>query len=323
MDSRLSVIAKFPKDLFRRLYQGFKTIKSAVHNPLYLGDKVLWSVSLTVLILGMGIFLFLSVFIVRDAYPVLAQEDGLIGFLFMDSWSPLASPASFGILHAWIGSLSVAIICLSISIPIAFGLAVFIAEIAPGLMRTVLQPCLDLLAGIPAVVYGFVGYVTLVPWFERIFGMVTGESIVVAAIMLAVMALPFITSTMVEAFSAVPRDLKEAVLAQGVTRWYMIRRVIVAKASSGMFAGVALGLARAIGETLAVTMLAGNSIAVPRSLLSRGQPIPSLIITELGEAGVGSPKYHALFASGLLLMLVIVLLNSLVWKLRKRFVYEG
>jgi len=323
MDSIIPVIARWPKDVFRRLYQYFNSIKYASQNPLYLGDKVLWSVSCTALVLGMGTFLFLAVFIVREAYPALAQGEGLIAFLFLDSWSPLATPASFGILHAWIGSLSIAFICLSISIPIAFGLAVFIAEIAPDLMRTVLQPCLDLLAGIPAVVYGFVGYVTLVPWCERIFGMATGESIVVAAIMLAVMALPFITSTSVEAFRAVPRDLKEAVLAQGVTRWYLIRRVVVAKASSGMFAGVALGLARAIGETLAVTMLAGNSIAVPRSLLSRGQPIPSLIITELGEAGVGSPKYHALFASGLLLMLVIVILNSLVWKLRKRFVYEG
>jgi phosphate transport system permease protein len=170
-------------------------------------------------------------------------------------------------------------------------------------------------------VYGFFGYVTLIPWFERTFEMPTGESLLAAGLILAVMILPFIASTSAEALRAVPHDVKEAALALGVNRWYLTRRVLVRHAASGMFAAVALGLARAFGETLAVLMLAGNSLAVPGSLLDRGQPITALIITELGEAGVGSPKQHALFAAALVLMVVVVAINALIGSLKQRLVH--
>ena len=132
------------------------------------------------------------------------------------------------------------------------------------------------------------------------------------------MVLPFIASTAAEIFRSVSRELKETAYGLGVTRLYVIQRIILRKSLPGLFAAVALGLARALGETLAVLMLTGNSAARPGSLLDRGQPITALLATELGETAVQSQKYKALFASGFFLMLVVLAINMAVWFLRKR-----
>jgi phosphate ABC transporter permease protein PstC len=267
--------------------------------------------------------LFVLLMLAREAYPALWEGRGLWGFLIADPWSPLTQPATFGVRHAWIATLTVTVVALAVGAPVGLGIAVFIAEIAPAAVKKLLQPCLELLAGIPSVVYGFFGYVTLIPWFEQTFDMPAGESLLAAGLILAVMILPFIACASAEALGAVPRDLKEAALALGVNRWILTRRVLLRQAASGIFAAVALGLARALGETLAVLMLAGNSLAVPGSLLDRGQTITALIITELGEASVGSPKQHALFAAALVLMAVVVAINALIGVLKQRMVHGG
>jgi phosphate ABC transporter permease protein PstC len=241
--------------------------------------------------------------------------------LIADPWEPLSQPARLGVRHAWISTLAVTFIALALAVPFGFGIGIFIAEIAPPPVRKMLQPCLQLLAGVPSVVYGFFGYVTLVPWFEGTFEMATGESLLAAGVILAVMVLPFVASTSAEALRAVPGDVKEATLSLGVNRCCTTCRVLVRYAAPGMFAAVALGLARALGETLAVLMLAGNSVGVPASLLDRGQPITALIITELGEAGIGSPKQHALFAAALVLMVVIVAVNAVIGWLKRRMLH--
>ncbi len=284
------------------------------------GEGLTFWLCLSMLLVGIGTIAFISLYVLVEAYPVLVDKGGLAGFLISDPWAPLASPPTFGILHAWVSTILITGICLVLAVPFGFGIGIFVSDIAPGAVKVIVRPFIDLLAGIPSVVYGFFGYVTLVPWFENHFDMATGESILVAALVLAVMVLPYIASTSAEAFNAVPHELKEAALAHGVTRWYAIRRVVVPCALPGMFAAVVLGIARALGETLAVMMLAGNSIAVPAALLDRGQPLTALIATELGEAGVGSDKYHALFAAGLLLFVIIVLINGLIWKLKTRLI---
>jgi phosphate transport system permease protein len=273
------------------------------------------------LLIGAIVTLFLVLLMLgREAYPALFEGSGLWGLLIADSWEPLSHPPKFGVRHAWISTLTITSVALAVAAPVGFGIGVFIAEIAPAAVRRLLQPCLESLAGIPSVVYGFFGYVTLVPWLERTFDMPTGESLLAAGLILAVMILPFIASTSAEALARVPHDVKEAALALGVNRWCLTRRILVRHAASGMFAAVALGLARAFGETLAVLMLAGNSLAVPGSLLDRGQPITALIITELGEAVVGSPKQHALVAAALVLMVVVVAINALIGWLKQRMI---
>ena len=277
----------------------------------------MWTGSFVAALLGAGTLFFIVLFVVAEATPVLQQEGGLRGLLYGLPWEPFADPPAYGILHAWLSTLLVTGIALALAVPVALGVAVFAAEIAPPVMRTILQPFLELLAGIPSVVYGFFGYVTLVPWFETRFGMATGESVLVAALILAVMVLPYVASTAAEAFRRVPGALRESACSMGVTRWHVISRVVMRQALPGIFAAIVLGLARAMGEALAVLMLAGNSTAVPESLLDRGQPITALILTELGEAGVDSEKYHALFAVGVTLMLITVVINLMVWSLKR------
>src|SRR5262247_4317086 len=256
--------------------------------------------------------------VAREAYPALFAGSDLRGLLIADPWEPLSQPARLGVRHAWLATLAVTSIALAFAVPLGFAIGIFIAEIAPATIKNMLQPCLELLAGIPSVVYGFFGYVTLVAWFERHGGMATGESLLVAGLILAVMVLPFIAGVSAESFAAVPRLLKESAHATGVTRLHVVRRVVVPVALPGLFAAVALGFGRAVGETLAVLLLAGNSTALPSSYLDRGQPLTALIATELPEAGLGSARYHALYAAGLVLILLTVAINVAVWRLKVR-----
>jgi phosphate ABC transporter permease protein PstC len=274
------------------------------------------------LIAGLATLFVVVLMVAREAYPALSESSGLLGLLIAEPWEPLSEPARLGLRHAWISTLAVTAIALALAVPLGFGIAIFIAEIAPATVRKVLQPCIELLAGIPSVVYGFFGYVTLVPWFESVFEMAAGESLLAAGLILAVMILPFVASTSAEALAAVPGDVREAALALGANRCCVTWRVLVRHAAPGLFAAVALGLARALGETLAVLMLAGNSVAVPFSPLDRGQPITALIITELGEAGIGSPKQHALFAAALVLMVVIVVVNAIIGLIKRRMLHD-
>ena len=287
------------------------------------GDRLTFAASLLAMAAGIGTLFFIALFVLIEAYPILIKTEGLLKFLYKDPWLPLAAPPGFGIFHAWLSTLIITGICLCLAVPMGFGIGLFVSEVAPASVRALLQPFLDLLAGIPSVVYGFFGYVTLLPWFESHFDMATGESVLVAGIILAVMSLPFIASTSAESFRSVPATMKEAALAQGVTRWYLVCHIVVPAAGTGMFAAAALGLARAIGETLAVLMLAGNSTAIPGGILDRGQPLTALIATELGEAGVGSEKYHSLFAAGFVLMAIIVVINMTIWILKGRFLYRA
>jgi phosphate transport system permease protein len=268
---------------------------------------------------------FILSLLVINAIPA-ADGHGLgslTEFLLTDPWSPLGTPPRYGIGHALVSTLMVTVGSLVIATPLGFGVGLFASEIAPAWVRNILTPCLELLAGIPSVVYGFFGYVTLVAWFERYSTMATGESLLVAALVLSVMVLPFIASTACEAFSRVGPELKEVALSTGTTRWHVTRRILVPAAAPGLYAAIALGHARAVGETLAVLLLAGNSTAFPHSFMDRGQPLTALIATELPEAAVGTGKYQALFAAGLMLMVVTICINAVVWMLRRRVFRYG
>jgi len=285
-------------------------------------DRAAGGISFILLMVAQIFLVLIFVFMVRESWPAFCRPDApdLRGFIVRDAWSPLEDPPKLGIFHAWVSTLMISGLSLGIAVPLGFGIACFLSDVAPRPVQAILQPCLELLAGIPSVVYGFFGYVTVVKFCAWQFGLPTGESVLAGGSILAVMSLPFIASTAAEAFRAVPHELRESALALGVTRWHMIRRVVVPCALPGLFAAVALGLARSVGETLAVLILSGNSVAPPTGLLSRAQPITALIATELGEAAVHSLKYHVLFASGLLLLAVVMGLNLLIWALKRRLI---
>jgi len=295
---------------------------SAQHLRGRFSDRTARLVSRAVLALVILILAALLLQILHEAMPALGSALRSGGILRGD-WAPVAEPPRFGLAHAIVSTVMVTALALALAVPIGFGIGLFTSEIAPPWLRSVLQPCLELLAGIPSVVYGFFGYVTLVAWFERHGGMATGESLLVAGLILAVMVLPFIAGVSTESFAAVPRLLKDSAHATGVTRLHVLRRIVVPVALPGLFAAVALGLGRAVGETLAVLLLAGNSTALPTSYLHRGQPLTALIATELPEAGLGSGKYHALYAAGLMLILIAVAINAVVWRLKARLLRHG
>ena len=290
------------------------------------GSDFLTRIATFVMLCVGGTFFFIMIlFVFIEAAPALfgSSRVSLLEFLFLKPWMPWNNPPVLGILHAWISTMMVSGIALAIAFPLGLGLALFLSELAPRSVEAIVRPCLDLLAGIPSVVYGFFGFVTLVKGFENWFAMPTGTCVGVAGIILAVMILPFIASMATDALRSVPGELREAGLNLGVTRPHMARRLLLAAAAPGIFAAAGLGLARAMGETLAVLMLAGNAVMVPSDLLSLGQPITALLATELGEAEVGSTKYHALFLSGMFLLCLVAALNVLIWKLRKRLSHVG
>jgi len=282
------------------------------------GDRWLRGGSLLALAGAVSVLVLVVGFIVWESRIPPAPGITLTGFLFFDGWDPSGRPPLLGIGHAWMATVIVVGLAVLIATPLAVLIGVFLSEVAPSPLRTVAEPALQLLAGIPAVVYGFIGYATLVPLMGQ--WLPTGETLLCAAIILALMVLPFIAATAAESFALVPRELRLGGLALGVSRWYVFTRITLRKAGPGVLAGVILGMGRGMGETLAVLMLTGNSPIFPDGLTSRGQPLTALIATDLGESAVHSDRYYALFSAGLMLMLTVILINALVIRLKKDFV---
>ncbi|MDB5923133.1 MAG: pstC [Betaproteobacteria bacterium] len=286
-----------------------------------LGDALLRRGSLLALCVAVALLALIVGFIVSESRLPPAPGLSLSDFLFFERWDPSGQPPKYGIGHAWVATLLIVGLAVALATPLALVIAVFLSEIAPPAVRSLAEPMLQLLAGIPAVVYGFVGYATLVPLLER--WLPTGETILIAAVVLALMVLPFIAASAAEALSLVGRDLRRAGLSLGVSRWYAFSRVTLRKATPGVLAGVILGMGRGLGETLAVLMLAGNSPIFPDGLLSRGQPLTALIATDLGESAIHSERYYALFSAGLLLMLSVIAINLLVLQIKRKFIGAG
>jgi phosphate transport system permease protein len=172
-----------------------------------------------------------------------------------------------------------------------------------------LKPVIELLAGIPSVVYGFFGLVVIVPYLQKLFNLPVGETALAGSIILAIMALPTIITISEDAIRNTPRAMKEASLALGATRWQTISKIIVPYSASGITAAAILGVGRAIGETMAVLMVTGNAAVIPHTLLEPVRTIPATIAAELGEAPQGGLHYEALFALGCILFLITLVIN--------------
>jgi phosphate transport system permease protein len=225
-------------------------------------------------------------------------------------WIPTATPAPlFGVLPLILGTLWVSIFAILIALPLGMGVAIFLSELADERMRKVLKPTIELLAGIPSVVYGFFGLVVLVPIVQKTLNLPVGETALSGALVLAIMALPTIITVAEDAMRNTPSSIREASLSLGATRWQTIYRVIIPYSASGISAAVVLGIGRAIGETMAVLMVTGNAAVMPHTLLAPVRTIPATIAAELGEAPFGSTHYQALFVLGCILFLITMIIS--------------
>lgn len=199
-----------------------------------------------------------------------------------------------------------------IALPFGLAVAIYLAELADGRLRKVLKPVIELLAGIPSVVYGFFGLVVIVPLVQKTFSLPVGETGLAGSLILAVMALPTIITVAEDALRSTPRAMKESSLALGATHWQTIRRVVIPYSISGITAAAVLGIGRAIGETMAVLMVTGNAAVIPTTLLEPVRTIPATIAAELGEAPAGGTHYEALFLLGCILFLLTLIISVTV-----------
>jgi phosphate transport system permease protein len=249
-------------------------------------------------------FLLIILFVFREGWPVLAKH-GFFTLALGRDWQPTSGV--FGMLPLLVGSIYVTLAALVLGVPLGVACAVFMAEIAPDGVTRGLRPAISLLAGIPSVVYGFFGLIVLVPGLRSLVGGY-GFSLLAGGVILAIMILPTVISVSEDALRAVPRDYKEASLALGATHWQTIYKVLVPAAKSGVVAAVILGMGRAVGETMAVIMITGNTPLVPKSILDSG---PTLTGTIGQESSYASGEHaQALFAVGILLFIIIIIINS-------------
>ena len=228
-------------------------------------------------------------------------------------WFPTATPAlQFGFLPLITGTLWVSFFAILIALPFGLAVAIYMSEVANHKVRNMLKPVIELLSGIPSVVYGFFGLIVIVPFLQEFFNLPVGESGLAGALVLAIMALPTIITVTEDAMRNCPRAMREASLALGATHWQTIYKVVIPYSISGITSGVVLGIGRAVGETMAVLMVTGNAAVIPHSILEPLRTIPATIAAELGEAPAGGAHYGALFMLGVVLFFISLLINFTV-----------
>ncbi len=252
------------------------------------------------------VIFLITIFIFAKGLPLLAKT-GISDFLFNTQWSP--TKGIFGIGSMFVGSLVVTLGSMLWAVPLGLSTAIFMAEIAPPRVGNLLGNLVNLLAGIPSVVYGFIGLIVVVPFIREQFGG-NGLSLLAGAIILGIMILPTIINVSRDSLLAVPNDYKEGSLALGASHYQTISRVIVPAARSGIITAIVLGMGRAIGETMAVVMVTGNSTMIPGSILEPVRTMTSNIVLEMGYAS--GDHQAALFATGMVLFIFIIGLNLMI-----------
>jgi phosphate transport system permease protein len=280
------------------------------------GDKatksILFGSSLVILLLGAGLVFTLA----SGALPAFKHFGA--GFIFTSVWDPTPGDEKYGALAFIAGTIFTSLLALIICIPMAFSASLFIAEYFNGTrMASVLRGLVDMLAGVPSIVYGFWGFYALRPLIMKTGLSDQGFGIFTASLILAIMIVPYATSLSSEIISMVPVDMKEAAYSLGATRREVIFNVVIPSAASGIIASFMLALGRALGETMAVTMLIGNANIIPKGLFSRGNTMASVIANQFGEAD--GLKMSSLIAIGLILFAITALVNGIGKIIIKRF----
>lgn len=246
----------------------------------------------------------ITAFILIEGVPLIAKV-GFFKFVFGMVWAP--SQGAYGIFPMIIGSVAVTLGAAILGVPVAVCCSIFLAEFSPRALSNIVRPAIQLLAGIPSVVYGFWGLLFIVPFIRKYLGG-PGLSILAGSVILGIMILPTVISITEVSLLALPRQYKEGALALGLTHWQTIRTVMLPAAKSGIVAAIILGIGRAIGETMAVIMVLGNAVAIPQSILDPARTLTTNIGIEMGYAS--GDHQEALFATGIVLLVIIMILNA-------------
>jgi len=273
-------------------------------NDLRRNERLIHIALLVVAFSAVSALVIITLFIFKEGTPILFKY-GFKNFLLGLNWYP--SEQSFGLLPMILGSLMVTLGALIIGVPFGLGCAIFLTQFSSKRFRQVIKPIIELLAGIPSVVYGFMGVVILVPFIRKTFGG-PGLSVLAASIILGIMILPTIISISIDSLLALPPSYREGSIALGATHWQTTKMVLLPAARSGIIASIILGMGRAIGETMAVIMIAGNAISIPHSILDPVRTLTSNIALEMGYAS--GEHRQALFATGVILFIIIMILNT-------------
>lgn len=285
------------------------------------GERI---INVLIILAGYSSILFVGlilVFLLREGLPAL--NDVPLKDLFSSRWYPIKN--YFGILPLISGSMLVTVGAILIAVPFGIGTAVFLSEFSPSWLRNLLKPIIEILAGLPSVVLGFLGIQIVAPFFRRFFDLPTGLTAFTGAVLLALISLPTIVSIAEDALNTVPPAYRQGALALGATNWQTAWGVTVPAARSGLLTALMLGVGRSIGETMAVMMVTGNAPVLPAGLNALFMPARTMtatIASEMGEVATGSPHYHVLFFIGIILFLISLIVNliasSLTLRSRKR-----
>ncbi len=269
------------------------------------GEKNIQRFLMGVAFSALGGLLLVALFIFKEGFPFILKI-GVRDFLLSSRWDPQSG--HYGIYPMILASAWVTLGALSVGAPLGIAGAIFLSEFMPKTVMRIVKPTIELLAGIPSVVYGFIGVMVLAPYIRNHMGG-PGLSILAGSAILGVMILPTVISISTDAITAVPNSYREGSFALGATRWQTVRMVVLKAARSGIVASIILGMGRAIGETMAVIMVTGNSVKIPHSALDSVRTLTANIALEMGYA-TGLHR-QALFATGIILFAFIMILNSL------------
>ena len=291
--------------------------EKALRRRWRLGEKFIEGWIFLAGILTIVVLLGIIALLLKEGLPIFLDTPPW-EFFFGTRWYPVSEPPTFGIMPFFVATLWVTLVATAISVPVGVACAAYLAEVAPAKVRETVKPVIEILAGIPSVVMGFIGLMLLSPLVQSAFNLNTGLSGLTAGIMLSLMSLPIIISVSEDALRAVPDDFRQAAYALGATRWETIRHVSIPGALSGITAAIMLGVGRAIGETMTVLMVAGGALAVPVSPTEPMMPMTAAIASGIGNAVRGGLQYQALFAIGLILFVITLAVNLIADKVLER-----
>nr|WP_245645040.1 phosphate ABC transporter permease subunit PstC [Peribacillus loiseleuriae] len=264
--------------------------------------------------LMLGVVLFCIVLFIGKTGLLVFKDVSVMEFFFSTKWEPY--DGKYGAAIFILGTLSLTALTMCFAVPLSLALAVFIVEVAPNWVKKILRPMLDLLVGIPSIIYGYLGLTLLIPLLRNITGSIMGDGLLAASLVLTVMVLPTITRISDDAITAVPKDLCEAAYALGSTRFQAVFRVILPAARPGILTATVLGMARAIGETMAVVMVIGNTAQIPGDLLTPTAVLTSNIVMQIIDVQFDSTWNYALYMMAFLLLIISTLMILIIRRIR-------